>query len=109
MFSFHIDLAITNRPDIGQVIGFQLLEPYEQLLQFPSQIFLTSLTILLTARLRLTQERIRNLTLEEENGLYILISIGVVKTLDIIFSSRRNIFTIVFFLIRSCNCIISII
>jgi hypothetical protein len=67
-FLSHIDLSVTNRSDIGQVIAFQLLETYEQLLQFPSQIFLTSLTILLTARLRLTQDRIRNLTLEEENG-----------------------------------------
>jgi hypothetical protein len=50
------------------MISFQLLESYKQLIQFPSQIFLKSLTILLTARLRLTQERIRNLTLEEENG-----------------------------------------
>ncbi|CAF0887782.1 unnamed protein product [Adineta steineri] len=62
------NLSVGNRSDIGQVIAFQLLEPYEQLLQFPSQIFFTSLTILLTARLRLTQERIRNLTLEEDNG-----------------------------------------
>ncbi len=65
-----LDLSANDRYDIGQLISFQLLETYEQLIQFPSQIFLTSLTILLTARLRLTQERIRNLTLEEDNGLY---------------------------------------
>jgi len=64
-----LDLSIDNCYDIGQIISFQLLEDYEKLIQFPSQIFQTSLTILLTARLRLTQERIRNLTLEEENGL----------------------------------------
>ncbi|CAF1050339.1 unnamed protein product [Adineta ricciae] len=62
------NLSTGNRTDLGQVISFQLLEPYEQLLQFPTQIFVTSLTILLTARLRLTQDRIRNLTLQEENG-----------------------------------------
>jgi hypothetical protein len=69
MFFFLLDLSIDNCYDIGQIISFQLLEDYEKLIQFPSQIFQTSLTILLTARLRLTQERIRNLTLEEENGL----------------------------------------
>jgi hypothetical protein len=63
-----LDLSVGDRYDKGQMISFRLLESYEQLIQFPSQIFLKSLTILLTARLRLTQERIRNLTLEEENG-----------------------------------------
>jgi hypothetical protein len=51
------------------MISFKLLETYKQLIQFPSQIFQTSLTILLTVRLRLKKERIRNLILEEENGL----------------------------------------
>ena len=63
------DLSVGDRSETGQTLSFQLLETYEQLLQFPAQIFVTSLTILLSARLRLTQERIRNLTLEEENGL----------------------------------------
>ena len=62
------DLSVADQQNIGQFISFQLSETYEQLIQFPSQIFLTSLTILLTARLRLTQERIRNLILEEDNG-----------------------------------------
>ena len=64
-----VDLSVDDRSEIGQLISFQLSESYEQLTQFPSQIFRTSMTILLTARLRLTQERIRNLTLEEDNGL----------------------------------------
>ncbi|CAM4955218.1 unnamed protein product [Rotaria socialis] len=54
--------------ECGQKISFQLLENYEQLKQFPSQIFQTSLTILLVAQLRLTRERIRNLTIEEKLG-----------------------------------------
>lgn len=58
-----------DRSELGQFISFQLSESYEQLTQFPAQIFRTSMTILLTTRLRLTQERIRNLTLEEDNGL----------------------------------------
>ena len=58
-----------DRSELGQFVSFQLSESYEQLTQFPAQIFRTSMTILLTARLRLTQERIRNLTVEEDNGL----------------------------------------
>lgn len=64
-----LNLSIDNHSNIYQIVSFQLLETYEQLKQFPLQILQTSLTILLTARLRLTQERIRNLILEEENGL----------------------------------------
>jgi hypothetical protein len=89
----HLGLQANDRYHIGQLISFQLLETYEQLIQFPSQIFLTSLTILLTARLRLTQERIRNLTLEEDNGLFVQL-----------FSK-----SFLSFLIRSCTCLISII
>ena len=75
MNSLRLGLPTNDRYDTGQLISFQLLETYEQLIQFPSQIFLTSLTILLTAQLRLTQDRIQNLTLEEDNGLYSIISI----------------------------------
>jgi hypothetical protein len=53
------------------MISFQLHDSYEQLIQFPTQNFLTSLNILLASRLRLSQERIRNLTLAKENGLFI--------------------------------------
>lgn len=69
----YIDLSVDDRSEIGQLISFQLSESYEQLTQFPSQIFQTSMTILLTARLRLTQQRIRNLILEEDNGLSLTI------------------------------------
>lgn len=65
---FAVDLSNNDQNDRGQMISFQLHETYEQLKQFPTQIFLPSLTILLTARLRLTQERIQNLKLEEDNG-----------------------------------------
>jgi hypothetical protein len=92
---YHLGLQTNDRYHIGQLISFQLLETYEQLIQFPSQIFLTSLTILLTARLRLTQERIRNLTLEEDNGLCIQL-----------FLNQKSFLS---FLIRSCTCLISII
>ncbi|CAF3415563.1 unnamed protein product, partial [Rotaria sp. Silwood2] len=66
------NLSVSNRYDIGQKISFQLLETYEQLLQFPSDILTTSLRILLTAQLRLTQERIRDLILEEKNDYAIV-------------------------------------
>ncbi|CAF3681830.1 unnamed protein product [Rotaria sp. Silwood1] len=66
------NLSVGNNFDIGQKISFQLLETYEQLLKFPLEIFTTSLTILLTAQLRLTKERIRDLIFENKNGYAII-------------------------------------
>jgi len=65
------DLSAGDRADFGQTISFQLHDTYEQLIQFPLPILLNSLNILLAARLRLTQDRIRNVTLGKENGLLI--------------------------------------
>ncbi len=65
------DLSAGDRYDIGQTISFQLHDAYEQLIHFPAQIFLNSLNLLLASRLRLTQDRIRNVTLGKENGLLI--------------------------------------
>jgi hypothetical protein len=41
------------------------------MIQFPVPILLNSLNILLAARLRVAQDRIRNVTLGKENGLLI--------------------------------------
>ncbi|CAM4758481.1 unnamed protein product [Rotaria magnacalcarata] len=62
------NLSAGDRYDIGQTILFQLHDTYEQLIQYPAQILLTSFNILLAARLKLTQERIRNVALGKENG-----------------------------------------
>ncbi|CAF3716192.1 unnamed protein product [Rotaria sordida] len=62
------NLSAGERYDIGQTISFQLQDTYEQLIQFPAQILLTSFNILLATRLKLTQERIRNVALNKENG-----------------------------------------
>lgn len=76
-FSFHLiqiiifffqDLSVGDRFDIGQPISFQLYDTYEQLIKFPAPILLNCLNILLAARLKLTQDRIRNVTLGKENG-----------------------------------------
>lgn len=65
------DLSVGDRIDISQTISFQLQDPYEQFLHFSAPIFLRSLNLLLTARLRLNPDRIRNVTLTKENGLLI--------------------------------------
>ncbi|CAF1609722.1 unnamed protein product [Rotaria sp. Silwood1] len=62
------NLSAGDRYDIGQTISFQLHDTYEQLIQFPAQILLTSFNISLATRLKITQERIRNVTLAKENG-----------------------------------------
>lgn len=72
------DLSVGDRFDIGQTISFQLQDPYEQFLHFSPPIFLRSLNILLAARLRLNQDRIRNVTLTKENGLLIASSINII-------------------------------
>ncbi|CAF5140483.1 unnamed protein product, partial [Rotaria sp. Silwood1] len=61
------NLSAGDRYDIGQTISFQLHDTYEQLIQFPAQILLTSFNISLATRLKITQERIRNVTLAKEN------------------------------------------
>ncbi len=60
-----------DRYDIGQTISFQLHDTYETLIQFPPQILLNSFNILLVTRLKLTPDRIRNITIGKENGLFI--------------------------------------
>lgn len=69
MFLFK-DLSAGDRYDIGQTISFQLHDTYEHLTQFPAQVLLNSIHVLLSARLRLKQDRIRNIILGKENGLY---------------------------------------
>lgn len=65
---FRTDLSAGDRYDIGQTISFQLHDTYEHITQFPAQILLNSFTILLATRLKLTQERIRNVLLGKDNS-----------------------------------------
>ncbi|CAF1633249.1 unnamed protein product, partial [Adineta ricciae] len=62
------NLSAGDRYDIGQTISFQLHDTYEHISQFPAQILLNSFTVLLATRLKLTQERIKNVLLGKDNG-----------------------------------------
>lgn len=72
------DLSVGDRIDISQTISFQLQDPYEQFLHFSAPIFLRSLNLLLTARLRVNSDRIRNVTLTKENGSLIAFFLNII-------------------------------